>query len=79
MVFAVKNFEYNGFMGEVLPGYAFYTAEFVEWTRDPGVAQFRCSDGKTRLIPTFALDGDISKLPKQDYRGKVLFGESAHS
>ena len=81
-MFRVKNFNYNGLMGENLPGHTPYTAEFVEWTRDPGVAKFQCSDGKVRLIPTFALEGDTSELPKQNYQkvgGKVLFGISANS
>jgi len=79
--FAVNNFEYNGFYGRELPGQTDYTAEFKEWTSDPGVAVFKCSDGEERLIPTFALAG-IKKgdLPKQDYKnGKAIFGYRCHS
>lgn len=82
MKFKVKNFNYNGFMGEDLHGFAKYSARFIKWTRDPGVAEFKCSDNKIRLIPTFALVGDISQLPKQDYeklRGKTLFGSPTNS
>jgi len=79
ITFEVENFTYNGFGGQHLPGKAPYTATFVEWTNDPGVATFLCSDGKERLIPTFALIGDQSGLPKQDYTNKVYFGSESHS
>ena len=79
ITFEVENFTYNGFVGRHLPGKASYTATFVEWTDDPGVATFLCSDGKERLIPTFALIGDQSGLPKQDYSNKVYFGSWSHS
>ena len=81
-MFKVRNFHYNGFCGQELAGYTSYTAEFLEWTNDPGVAKFQCSDGKIRLIPTFALEGDRSVMPKQDYQklgGKVLFGAPTQS
>jgi hypothetical protein len=82
-MFVVKNFSYNGFMGQVLSGTAPYTAEFVEWTLDPGVALFQCSDGEVRLIPTFALEGNRSALPRQDYAKlggkKVYFSLPAKS
>jgi len=77
--FKIRNFRYNGFYGEYLPGEAPYTATFIEWTKDPGVAIFRCSDGQERLIPTFALIGDQKMLPEQDYRDKVYFGNPSHS
>ena len=79
VTFEVSNFTYNGFGGEKLPGKAPYTATFVEWTDDPGVAIFLCSDGKERLIPTFALIGDKRGLPEQDYTNKVYFGSESHS
>lgn len=79
LTFKVRNFTYNGFMGQKLPGEAPYSATFVEWTNDPGVANFRCSDSKERLIPTFALIGDQSGLPEQDYTHKVYFGSPSHS
>lgn len=79
LTFEVRNFEYNGVAGRYLPGNAPYKATFVEWTKDPGVAIFRCSDGQERLIPTFALIGDRNELPEQDYRNKVYFGSPSHS
>ena len=72
--FEVKNFTYNGFMGQDLPGKAPYTATFIEWTNDPGVARCSCSDGEERLIPSFALLGERSSLPDQDMSNKVYFG-----
>ncbi len=77
--FKIRNFRYNGFYGEYLPGEAPYTAMFAEWTKDPGVAIFKCSDGQKRLIPTFALIGDRKGLPEQDFRSKVYFGTPCHS
>ena len=77
--FEVRNFTYNGFMGQNLPGQAPYTATFIEWTTDPGVARCSCSDGRERLIPSFAFLGDLSTLPDQDMSNKVLFGGSSHS
>jgi hypothetical protein len=80
MPYKVRNFTYNGFMGKCDKGYAPYTAEFTKWSDDPGVAEFKCSDGKTRLIPTFAIEGDTEcPLPPQDYSHKVIFGSPSHS
>jgi len=53
----VSNFVYDGFGGMLKPGYAPYTATLKEWTLDPGVGLFTCSDGKERLIPSFAVEG----------------------
>ena len=53
--YKVHNFDYNGFSGQLCDGDATYTAVLIEWTLDPGVGRFQCSDGKVRLIPTFAL------------------------
>lgn len=78
MKLTVKNFEYNGFCGRLLGGDAVYTATFLDWTNDPGVAKFLCSDGFVRLIPTFAIE-DASGLPKQDLTNKVLVGAPSHS
>lgn len=79
ITFVVNNFSYNGIYGYHLPGKAPYTATFIEWTNDPGIGRFQCSDGKERLIPTFALEGDRNGLPPQSYKDKVYFGESSHS
>lgn len=37
-------------------GFAPYEATLLEWTLDPGVGKFQCSDGQVRLIPCCALD-----------------------
>ena len=75
----VQNFTYNGFYGELEDGLTSYTAEFKEWTTDPGVGRFICSDGEERLIPTFALrGGDTNHLPPQPKTG-VLFGTPCRS
>lgn len=69
----VRNFTYNGFSGQLKPGYAVYTARFKKWTSDPGIAICECSDDKERLIPTFALEED--DYPEQTYEGgKLMFG-----
>lgn len=70
----VKRFTYNGFCGRTIKGYAKYTAEFKEWTEDPGVAICTCSDGKDRLIPTFALEGfNSAAYPKQNMENKFMY------
>lgn len=74
----VKNFSYNGFSGRKLDGFATYTAEFKEWTDDPGVAKFTCSDGKERLIPTFAIEVEDRNFPPQP-KTKTLFGQPSNS
>ena len=75
----VKNFEYNGFYGRTLNGHAPYTAEFEKWTADPGIGVFTCSDGKNRIIPTFAIEGGMPPgIPKQPKTG-VRFGAPCRS
>jgi hypothetical protein len=75
----VKKFKYNGFMGQTLKGYTPYTATFKEWTNDPGIAKCTCSDGKERIIPTFALENfDINNHKIQEKTG-VLFGVPCNS
>lgn len=77
--YAVRKFTYNGFSGKTQRGFAPYRAQFVEWTTDPGVATFDCSDGERRLIPTFAIvDFDRTQHPAQPKSG-VLFGQAARS
>lgn len=61
----VRKFSYNGFMGKVKKGFAPYTVTFIAWTNDPGIGRFACSDGKERLIPSFAVDGELP--PEPDY------------
>lgn len=88
--FRVKQFEYNGFFGKVNNDvFMLYTANFIRWTDDPGIALFECSDGFKRLIPTFALEPSGGKvrgcpsptdlLPRQSYENKVLFGAASQS
>jgi len=75
----VTNFNYNGFCGKVLLGYTTYTAEFVKWSSDPGVAICDCSDGKQRLIPTYALERfRLKDYPEQEKTG-VIFGAPCKS
>ena len=70
----VKNFTYNGLFGRPSKGYAKYTAEFKEWTEDPGIAICTCSDGEDRRIPTFALEGfDIDLYPQQYTDNKFMY------
>ena len=79
MKYQVIKFKYNGFSVTFLTGYATYTAEFKQWTNDPGIALCTCSDGKERLIPSCCLEGDKEILPKQDMSNKVLFGTPSKS
>ena len=79
--FDIENFTYNGFAGQSLEGLAPYKAKFNRWTNDPGIAVFDCSDGEERLIPTFAVMGEMpDSTPKQTYEGgKQYFGIPSHS
>ena len=79
-LYKVQNFSYNGFCGKLMLGMTSYQAKFKKWTNDPGVGIFGCSDGKERLMPTFALKGlKEHPLPEQDMSKKVMFGAAAHS
>ncbi len=62
--YQVCEFEYDGFGGTcnreiTMP----YTAKFREWSGDPGVVVMDCSDGKQRLIPTFAMPFSFLTMP----------------
>jgi len=76
----VHPFEYNGFYGNVdTSKYVDYTASFLEWTSDPGIARCECSDGEERLIPTFAMKGfNVKDYPEQPKTG-VMFGPACQS
>ena len=76
----ISNFSYNGFMGQQKEGIAPYTAKFVKWSGDPGVAIMNCSDGKERYIPTYAVSG-WALLPKDctSISNKTLFGRPSSS
>ncbi len=75
--FKVRKFSYNGFFGKLESEFAPYKARFIKWSGDPGVAVMKCSDGKKRLIPTFAMPGTSWCLPNDMTRvendGKVVF------
>lgn len=78
----LRNFEYNGFFGKELPGSPEYTGKFVKWTNDPGIVLLACSDGKERLVPTFAIDlSYISLVLPQPEPGapKTMFGAASRS
>jgi hypothetical protein len=78
--YLVQHFSYNGFTGKLRKGIAPYMAKFKEWTKDPGIGRFECSDNVTRLIPTFALKGlERHPLPEQDMTNKIVFGAASHS
>lgn len=77
--FIIKNFKYNGFIGQNLDGIAPYKAVFIKWSGDPGIAQMMCSDRQTRLIPTFALKGHGYSLPYDNTKNKVIFGTASKS
>lgn len=60
--FHVKKFKYNGF--GVTHGKGFYTwliSRFVQYTNDPGMVEFLCSDNETRLIPTCCISSELYK------------------
>jgi hypothetical protein len=79
---ALFNFEYNGFFGKELPGSPEYTGKFVKWTSDPGIVLLACSDGKDRLVPTYAIDLPYFSLvaPQPKPRTQTtLFGSASRS
>lgn len=83
---SVENFYYNGFGVESIEGFAPYEViAFLEWTNDPGIGTFKCSDGQTRLIPCCQLTteflNDCPARPKLDpFKGNgVFFGLSSKS
>lgn len=73
----VNSFKYNGFYGSSNNKILDYKAKFKEWTNDPGIAVFNCSDGQERKIPTFAINISFI-LPQQTYKddNPDLFGDS---
>jgi len=72
----IQNWGYNGFSGSLKEGMAPFTGQFVRWTADPGVAEIRCSDGKTRYIPSYAIHGH--KPPEPDYEKMKKNGQMAY-
>jgi len=85
---SIENFNYNGFGCESLKGFADYqVVSLIEWTLDPGIGKFKCSDDQDRLIPSCQLTtAFLNTQPKSvklqcfgpDAKG-LLFGESANS
>ncbi len=79
----IKKFTYNGFGGQITGGWAPFTGEFIRYTNDPGVALHKCSDGKERLIPGWAVEGPLPPQPdykKMEKQGKMLwFGYASSS
>lgn len=82
----IRNFTYNGFCGSVLDGYASYIGEeFIEWTKNPGIAKIKCSDGQIRLIPSYAIESDEPLPPGPDYKQlkqqveMLIFGSASSS
>ena len=59
----ILRYVYNGFSGELIGGQACFLGEFIKWTSDPGVAVIKCSDNKTRTIPSFAIEGHLPPTP----------------
>jgi len=83
--YEVCYFEYNGFMGRSdkskrMP----YNARFKQWSGDPGIALMKCSDGKERHIPTYAMKYSFITLPNdmtrvESNKTPVLFGPALKS
>jgi len=53
----VKNFIFCNGVSAELPNYAEFTAEFVKWSDEPGIALCKISTGKMLKIPYFSLEG----------------------
>jgi hypothetical protein len=69
--YRICKFSYNGFGGTSDKGVTMpYTGHFKNWTGDPGVARMDCSDGKERIIPTFAIKYGHITLPNDMTRAE---------
>jgi len=55
--FKIRNFTYNGMGSTELEGYANYVGISMVKNSDPGCWTVQCSDGKTRHIPGFYIEG----------------------
>lgn len=69
-MYPVKKVTYNGFGAQTLGGYENWQARFVGHTPDPGTAIYECTDGRSRLLPTFVTKEALSPAPATG----VLFG-----
>lgn len=78
--YEIEEFTYNGFYGDSNPEVIMpYQAKFKEWTQDPGIAIFECTDGEERYIPTFAVVGfRLEHVDSQEKSG-MMFGLSCSS
>lgn len=78
--YKVRNFKYNGFYGELLPGYANYTISNPIKTSDPGIYKCVASNGETKYIPSYAIEGiEITYRPKETLDRPLLFGVASNS
>ena len=76
----VRNFQYNGFCGKLLKGYAKYTISNPIKTSDPGIYKCIASDGETKYIPSYAIEGiEIVYKPKETLDMPSLFGIASQS
>lgn len=72
----IQNWSYNGFSGQLKEGLTSFTGKFIAWTNDPGIALIKCSDGKDRLIPSYAIPGHKPPQPnyeKMKKQGKMYY------
>jgi hypothetical protein len=60
---SVQNFQYDGMFLAKREGLAPYTAQFIRWSPDPGMAQCLCSDGCYRLIHVLCLVANADEPP----------------
>lgn len=78
----VQNFIYDGVFVHLRPGFAPYSAEFKQWTDDPGMVLCSCSDGSERRIPACCLVGfDTEQHPEPQWppaKG-IVVGPPSHS
>lgn len=78
--FKIRNFQYNGFFGQELPGYTKYEAVSLEKTNDPGVYRAKTSTGKEKYIPSFAIEGVQILYKINDSQERPdLFGVASNS
>jgi len=81
---SVRNFSYNGLAVTDKPGFSSYEVQFIEWTDDPGIGKFICTDNKVRYIPSCQLEETYYKsLPQKDWRNPnsepILIGKPSKS
>ncbi len=52
----VRNFIFCDGVAAELPNYAKFTAEFIKWSNEDGIALCKISTGKILKIPAFSLE-----------------------